>query len=162
MLSHVNEQGEARMVSVADKLPTRRSAIAQCDILMKAETFRLLRSGDLPKGDAFTVAKTAGILAAKKTSELVPLCHPLAIEHVEIHFIDRPEEDGFTIQSEVLTTAKTGVEMEALTAVMIVALTFYDMAKSSDPGMRISDIHLVQKTGGKSDYSLSSCDSHGQ
>ncbi len=154
LLSHLNENGEAAMVNVGEKKATLRCAVAGCEIEMKPETFRLLQGGHLKKGDAFTVAKIAGILAAKKTSELIPLCHPLPLEHIEIHFLNRPQGDGLVIESEVRTTAKTGVEMEALTSASIAALTIYDMAKSYDPSMTIPNLRLVKKTGGKSDYSL--------
>jgi cyclic pyranopterin phosphate synthase len=148
-LSHLNDKGEASMVDVGAKLPTERRAVAGCEVHMKPETLGLLKSGSLKKGDAFTVAKTAGILAAKKTAELIPLCHPLALDHIEIRFLDLPSGDGVVVESEVRTTGKTGVEMEALTAASITALTLYDMAKASDPGMVITNLHLIQKTGGK-------------
>ena len=151
-LSHFNENGEASMVDVRGKEITERCAIASCEIQMKPETFQLLQGGRLKKGDAFTVAKIAGILAAKRTAELIPLCHPLPLEHIEIHFLNRPHGDGVVIESEVRTTAKTGVEMEALTSTMVTALTIYDMAKSYDPAMVITNLHLVKKTGGKSDF----------
>lgn len=154
LLSHLNENGEAAMVDVGDKKATLRYAVAGCEIEMKPETFQLLQGGHLKKGDAFTVAKIAGILAAKKTSELIPLCHPLPLEHIEIHFSSRPQGDGIVIESEIRTTAKTGVEMEALASAMMAALAIYDMAKSDDPAMTITNLHLIQKTGGKSDYSL--------
>ena len=152
VLSHLNGDGEARMVDVGKKISTFRSAIASCEIRMKPETLLLLRSGRIKKGDAFTVAKTAAFLAAKKTSELIPLCHPLALDHIDIRFLNNPEESGILIESEVRTNAKTGVEMEALTAASIAALTIYDMAKAVDPGMTITNLRLIKKTGGKSDY----------
>ncbi len=152
VLSHLNADGDARMVDVGVKIPTSRCAIAACEIFMKPETLLLLRSGKIKKGDAFTVAKTAAFLAAKKTSELIPLCHPLALDFIDIRFLDHAEGDGILIESEVRTTAKTGVEMEALTAASIAALTLYDMGKAVDPGMRISNLRLLQKTGGKSDF----------
>ena len=154
MLSHLNEKGEANMVDVGAKQPTERFAIAACEIQMSPETFRLLQNGQVKKGDAFTVAKTAGILAAKKTSEFIPLCHPLPLEHIEIRFLDRPQGHGILIESHVRTTAKTGVEMEALTGAMTAALTIYDMAKSHDPAMVITNLQLIKKTGGKNDYSI--------
>ena len=154
MLSHLNEKGEAKMVDVGGKQPTERSAIAACEIQIKTETLQLLHSGRLKKGDAFTVAKIAGIQAAKKTAELIPLCHLLPLEHIEILFFDLPYGDGVLIESRVDTTAKTGVEMEALTAAMIAALTIYDMAKSYDPAMVITHLHLIRKSGGKHDYSV--------
>lgn len=153
-MNHFNEKGEAAMVDVGPKMATERCAVASCEIQMKPETFQLLHSGHLKKGDAFTVAKMAGILAAKKTAELIPLCHPLPLEHIEILFFDRPQGDGVVIQSRVGTTAKTGVEMEALTAAATAALTIYDMAKSHDPAMVMTHLHLVQKSGGKHDYSV--------
>ena len=153
--SHLNSEGEARMVDVGAKGPTRRFALARCEILMKPETLELLESGRLKKGDAFTVAKIAGILAAKKTSDLIPLCHPLPVEHVEIRFKERSEGDGFVIEVEVSTIAKTGVEMEALTGAAVAALTLYDMAKGYDPGIIVTSLRLVKKTGGKSDYDQS-------
>ena len=151
--SHLNEKGEASMVDVGLKNVSERCAVAACQILMKPETFTLLRIGHLKKGDAFTVAKIAGILAAKRTSDLIPLCHPLPIENIEIRFFDRPHLDGVMIEAEVKTSAKTGVEMEALTAASIAALTLYDMVKGYEPGVMITDLHLIKKTGGKSDYS---------
>ena len=141
------------MVDVGLKTPTLRCAIASCDLIMKPETLLLLRRGKIKKGDAFTVAKTAAFLAAKKTSELIPLCHPLAIDFIDIRFLDNAEGNGISIESEVRITGKTGVEMEALTAASIAALTIYDMAKAADPGMTIMNLKLVKKTGGKSDYS---------
>lgn len=161
-LSHLDSKGEAKMVDVAAKQSSVRCAVAACEILMKPETFALLQSGRLKKGDAFTVAKTAGILAAKKTAELIPLCHPLPLEHIEIHFFNRPQGDGVFIEAEVHTTAKTGVEMEALTGTAITALTLYDMAKSSDPGMVIGSLHLIKKSGGKSGYKYSSRNHYGK
>lgn len=151
-LSHLGPEGQARMVDVEPKIPTVRYARAACEVRMKPETLLLLRSGKTSKGDAFTVAKIAGILAAKKTSDFIPLCHPLALEFIDIHFVDLPSQDGVSIESEVKTTSKTGVEMEALHAVLLAALCLYDMAKSHDPGMVISGARLIQKTGGKSDY----------
>ena len=151
-LSHINADGEAHMVDVGAKMLTSRCATAACEILMKPGTLVLLRSGKMKKGDAFTVAKTAAILAAKKTSELIPLCHPLALDYIDVRFFNSAEGNGILIESEVRTTAKTGVEMEALTAASIAALTIYDMAKAVDPGMEITNLRLVKKTGGKSDY----------
>ena len=142
------------MVDVGTKIATPRCAIAACEILMKPETLLLLRSGRLKKGDALTVAKTAAFLAAKKTSELIPLCHPLALDFIDIRFLNNAEGHGILIESEVQTTAKTGVEMEALTAASVAALTIYDMAKAVDPGMMIANLRLIKKTGGKSDYSF--------
>ena len=161
-LSHLDSGGKAKMVDVALKQASVRCAVAACEIHMKSETFTLLKGGRLAKGDAFTVAKTAGILAIKRTAELIPLCHPLPLEHIEIRFFNRSQHDGVFIETEVHTTAKTGVEMEALTGAAVTALTLYDMAKSSDPGMIISSLHLVKKSGGKSDYQYSSRNHHGE
>lgn len=152
-LSHLNSDGEANMVDVGEKSATLRCAIASCEILMKPETLIALRSGKIKKGDAFTVAKTAAILSAKKTSDLIPLCHPLALDFIDVRFFDLAAGDGILMEAEVRTTAKTGVEMEALTASAIAALTLYDMAKAVDPGMKMTDLKLIKKTGGKSDYS---------
>ena len=151
-LSHFNNRGEASMVDVGRKAVTERRAVAACEVRMKLETLKLLKEGDLKKGDAFTVAKTAGILAAKRTPELIPLCHSLLLDATEIRFFDLPGEVGILIESEVCTSAKTGVEMEALTAAAVAALTIYDMAKSYDPAITMTGLHLIKKTGGKSDY----------
>lgn len=154
LLPHLNGKGEATMVDVGGKSATQRRAIAGCEIHMKPETLHLLQNGRIKKGDAFTVAKTAGILAAKKTAELIPLCHPLPLDYIEILFFDQPDGGGVMIQSEVRATAKTGVEIEALVGAMTAALTVYDMAKSYDPAMAITNLHLVEKSGGKHDYSI--------
>jgi cyclic pyranopterin monophosphate synthase len=151
-LSHLDSNGEAHMVDVGSKNVTRRRAIASCEVHMKSETLLLLQSGKLKKGDAFTVAKTAGILAVKKTPELIPLCHPLPLEYIDIRFENLASGEGVLIQSEVITNAKTGVEIEAMNGAMMTALTLYDMAKSYDPGMKIHNLHLMEKTGGKSDF----------
>lgn len=149
-LAHIDEKGKARMVDVSEKAETLREAIACAKVLMKAETFRLILEGKLKKGDVFSVAKIAGIMAAKRTSELIPMCHPLNITHIEVDFYPREDEKTIEIEAKVRTLGKTGVEMEALTAVSIAALTIYDMCKAVDRGMQIQDIHLVKKTGGKS------------
>ena len=153
-LSHFNEKGEAAMVNVGEKQLTHRCAIAGCEVRMKPETFKALKEGNIKKGNAFTVAKTAGILAAKRTFELIPLCHPLPLDWIEIRFSDLSDAAGVFIECEVGTTAKTGVEMEALTGSAVAALTIYDMAKSFDPAMAITHLHLIQKSGGKHDYSV--------
>ena len=152
VLTHLDASGNARMVDVSAKEATVRTAAAVGEIRMNPETLRRVRSGGLKKGDALTVAKIAGIQGAKRTSELIPMCHPLAIEHIEIRFQDLPNQEGLRIESSVSLTGKTGVEMEALSAVSIAALTLYDMAKSSDPHMVITGIHLIEKKGGKSDF----------
>lgn len=153
-LTHLDEQGSARMVNVTGKTPSKRIALAGCEVSMKLETLELLKSGRIKKGDAFTVSKIAGIMAAKKTHEMIPLCHPLPLEAIDINFEDGPGRDSVLIECRVETTARTGVEMEAMHGAMIAALTLYDMAKAHDPGMVISNVRLIQKTGGKSDYSV--------
>ncbi len=141
-LSHVSEAGDIRMVDVGGKPLTRRRAVARASVLMAPETARRLR--ELPKGDALTTAQVAGIMAAKRTSELIPLCHPLPLSHVEVAL--QVEDDRVVISGTVETTAQTGAEMEALTAVSIAALTVYDMAKAIDKGMSVSEVVLVEKT----------------
>lgn len=154
-LSHLDEQGRARMVDVSAKADSERTAVARGAIRMRAETLALIRSGGIEKGDVFAVARVAGIMAAKRTSELIPMCHPLMLTNVKVEF-DVPgsaAEDGtavVNIEATVKTTGKTGVEMEALTAVSVAALTIYDMAKAVDRAMRIESIRLAQKRGGKS------------
>jgi cyclic pyranopterin phosphate synthase len=141
-LSHLSEAGDVRMVDVGGKPLSRRRAVARGAVRMAAETARRLR--ELPKGDALVTAQLAGIMAAKRASELIPLCHPLPLSHIEVTL--DVGEDAVEITSVVETTAQTGVEMEALTAVSVAALTVYDMAKAIDPGMSISDVTLVEKT----------------
>lgn len=152
-LTHLDEQGTAQMVDVGDKPDTLRMAIAAGRVVMQSSTFRAIRDGNVKKGDVFTVARVAGIMAAKKTSDFIPLCHPLPLTHIEIDFTLREAESAVVIHATARTTGKTGVEMEALTAVSIAALTVYDMAKAIDRQMRIEDIRLLQKSGGQSgDY----------
>jgi cyclic pyranopterin phosphate synthase len=141
-LSHLSEAGDVRMVDVGDKPVSRRRAVARATVHMAAETARRLRV--LPKGDALVTAQVAGIMAAKRTSELIPLCHPLPLSHVEVSLEVRESEVEVT--GTVETSAQTGVEMEALTAVTVAALTVYDMAKAIDKGMSVSDVKLVEKT----------------
>jgi cyclic pyranopterin monophosphate synthase len=141
-LSHLGEAGDVRMVDVGGKPLSRRRAVAHGTVRMAAETARRLR--ELPKGDALVTAQLAGIMAAKRTSELIPLCHPLPLSHIEVSL--DVGEDLVEIRSVVETTAQTGVEMEALTAVSVAALTVYDMAKAIDTGMSVSDVTLVEKT----------------
>jgi cyclic pyranopterin phosphate synthase len=141
-LSHLSEAGDVRMVDVGGKPLSRRRAVARGAVRMAAETARRLR--ELPKGDALVTAQLAGIMAAKRASELIPLCHPLPLSHIEVTL--DVGEDAVEITSVVETTAQTGVEMEALTAVSVAALTVYDMAKAIDTGMSISDVTLVEKT----------------
>jgi cyclic pyranopterin phosphate synthase len=141
-LSHVSEAGDVRMVDVGGKPMSRRRAVARATVQMAAETAQRLRQ--LPKGDAFVTAQLAGIMSAKRTSELIPLCHPLPLTHIEVSL--DVGEGGVEIVGTVETTSQTGVEMEALTAVSVAALTVYDMAKAIDKGMTISDVTLVEKT----------------
>jgi len=151
-LTHVDAEGHARMVDVGDKADTERIAVAQGRILMRPETLAMIQAGDTKKGDVLTVAQIAGIQAAKRTHELIPLCHPLLLSHVEVGLTPGGDQEQAWIEvsATVRTTGKTGVEMEALTAVAVAALTVYDMCKAVDRGMRISDLHLVHKSGGKS------------
>ena len=147
-LSHVDESGAVRMVDVGAKPLSRRRAVARASVRMAAETAR--RLGDLPKGDALATAQLAGIMAAKRTSDLIPLCHPLPLSLVEVSL--EVVDDGVEITAAAETTAQTGVEMEALTAVSVACLTIYDMIKAVERGVRIEGIHLVEKLGGKSGH----------
>jgi cyclic pyranopterin monophosphate synthase len=147
-LSHVDASGEVRMVDVTDKAVTAREAVARGRIAMSADAVRQVRAGAVKKGDPLQTARLAGIMAAKRTSELIPLCHPLALTHTDVTLT--PRRDGYDIEARVRTSAQTGVEMEALTAVAVAALTIYDMIKAVDKTMRIGDIRLVAKSGGRS------------
>ncbi len=150
-LTHLNSGGEARMVDVAAKSDTHRIAEARGLVSLSTEAYNAIVHGNLKKGDALGAARIAGIMAAKRTSDLIPLCHPISLTKVEVHC--EPENGTICIRSHVECVGKTGVEMEALTAVSVAALTIYDMAKAIDRSMTISDIHLTYKTGGKSgDY----------
>ncbi|MEE8055765.1 MAG: cyclic pyranopterin monophosphate synthase MoaC [Gammaproteobacteria bacterium] len=149
-LTHFNRKGEAQMVDVGTKTATRRVAIAEGQILMHPETVRLIREGGHKKGDVLAVARIAGIMAAKKTAELIPLCHPLMLTHVEVELQTRPQENCVHCQARVETHDKTGVEMEALSAVQTALLTVYDMCKSVDRGMTIESVRLIEKSGGSS------------
>ena len=149
-LSHLDAKGKARMVDVGDKPVTAREALARGEITMSATALRLIRTGALAKGDPLQVARLAGIMAAKKTAELIPLCHPLPLTHVRVELT--PIRRGYRIEARVRTTSQTGVEMEALTAVAVAALTIYDMAKAVDKGMVIGDICLIEKKGGRSGH----------
>lgn len=146
--SHLDEQGRARMVDVSSKAETTRQAIASGLVKMSATTIEKIRNQNLPKGDPFEVARIAGILAAKQTASLIPLCHPLPISHAEVNL--ELTDQGIYITAKVSTRAATGVEMEALTAVSLAALTIYDMCKAVDKAITITDIQLEAKTGGKS------------
>lgn len=150
-LTHLDESGRARMVDVGSKAETERIAVAQGRIKMKPSTLEAIRAGNVKKGDVLTVAQVAGIQAAKRTHELIPMCHPLLLTYIGVSFDWQLEDAAIEITATVRTNGKTGVEMEALTAVNVAALTIYDMAKAIDRGMRIDDIHLVRKSGGKSD-----------
>ena len=149
-LTHVDDKGKARMVDVSGKNVTLREAVASGAIFMKPETFRMVVNAEIAKGDVLGVAKIAGIMAAKKTSELIPLCHPLDITHVDIQFHLREKQNSITIEAVVKTLHRTGAEMEAMVAVTAAALTIYDMCKAVDRAMVISDIKLLKKSGGKS------------
>lgn len=149
-LTHLDESGRARMVDVGEKADTVRVAVAKGEVIMKRETLALIRQGEMKKGDALTVAQVAGIMAAKRTPELIPLCHPLALTDVELDLRLDEETSSVQITATVRTTAKTGVEMEALMAVSVAALTLYDMCKAVDRDMRLHNIRLARKSGGKS------------
>lgn len=147
-LTHVDERGAARMVDVGAKAVTERRATARGMLLLTSETLALVRDGHTPKGDVLASARLAGIMAAKRTSELIPLAHPLPITHASVDLVI--EAEGIAIEATVATTAQTGVEMEALTAVAVAALTLYDMLKAIERGARITDVRLVAKSGGRS------------
>jgi cyclic pyranopterin monophosphate synthase len=153
-LSHVDEHGRVRMVDTGNKEISSRRAVASARVLMSTETVSALREHRTPKGDPLEAARLAGIMAAKKTSELIPLCHPLPLTHIDVQA--KLEETGVTLEAEVSTNAQTGVEMEALTAVSVAALTIYDMCKALEKGITITEVRLERKTGGKSgDWSRS-------
>jgi cyclic pyranopterin phosphate synthase len=150
-LTHLDEHGHAHMVNVSGKSDTQRVAIARGEVRLTPDTLNLILSGGVPKGDVFATARLAGIMAAKKTSELIPLCHPLAITHVSVELNGHIEDEGIVeIMARVETTGKTGVEMEALTAVSVAALTVYDMIKAVQRDARLTNIRLIEKHGGKS------------
>lgn len=149
-LTHLDAAGRARMVDVGDKSATSRRAVARGAVVMQPATLQLIIAGDMKKGDVLGVAQLAGIMAAKRTSELIPLCHPLPVTHIEVTCTPNPAADRVEIEANVRVDGKTGVEMEALTAVTVAALTIYDMAKAVDRAMRITDVRLVAKSGGRS------------
>ena len=155
-ITHLNAKGEAHMVDISQKNITSRLAKARGFVHIKAETLKKIRDGLVHKGDVLSVARIAGITAAKKTSDLIPLCHPLLINHVSIDLSLSDNPPGIQVQSSVGVSGKTGVEMEALTAVSVTCLTIYDMLKSIDKEIIISDIFLVEKSGGKSGTYISS------
>ncbi len=148
-LNHFNEQGQAHMVDVSNKDITSRIATAKTSIIMNADTLKIIISGSAKKGDVLGIARLAGIMAAKKTSDLIPLCHPLPISNVNIDLKPEPSKNSIDIVATVKTTGQTGVEMEALTAANITALTIYDMVKAVDKTMRITDLRVTLKDGGK-------------
>ena len=149
-LSHLDESGRARMVDVTGKDDTVREAVAKGSVRMKPETLALIQSGGVPKGDVLAVAQVAGVMAAKRTHELIPMCHPLLLSAIDVRLEPDEKESAVQITATVRTTGKTGVEMEALTAVAVAALTIYDMCKAVDRSMRIEGVRLVRKSGGRS------------
>ncbi|MDJ0556135.1 MAG: cyclic pyranopterin monophosphate synthase MoaC [Microcoleaceae cyanobacterium MO_207.B10] len=154
-LTHLDSEGEAQMVDVSAKAPTLREAEAGGQVRMLRETFEAIEAGNAPKGDVLGTAKLAGIMAAKQTAQLIPLCHPLPLQKIDVQLIPDPQLPGYQIRAMVKTKAETGVEMEALTAVSVAALTLYDMAKAMEKSISIELIRLLSKSGGKSgDYSL--------
>ena len=153
-LTHIDESGRASMVDVGHKAVTQRTAIAHGSVTMQPETLALILEGQMKKGDVLTVAQLAGIMAAKQTSNLIPLCHPLMLNKVHVTCTPNEAQSRIDIEALARVSGKTGVEMEALTAVSVAALTIYDMAKAVDRTMQLTDIRLVEKTGGKSDFRL--------
>ena len=151
-LTHIGQEGEARMVDVSAKPPTEREAVAAGRVIMRRETLELVLSGNAKKGDVLGAARIAGIMAAKRTHELIPLCHPLPVSKVEVEISADAALPGCEVRATVKVTGPTGVEMEALTAVSVACLTIYDMVKAVERGMRIENIHLVEKRGGKSGH----------
>lgn len=149
-LTHLDAKGEAQMVDVGGKEPTRRRAVAEAFVLAEPQTVAAITGGTLKKGDALAVARVAGIMAAKKTAELIPLCHPIPLTKVTVEIAPTPDGGGLHVLATAETTGQTGVEMEALTAASTAALTLYDMAKAIDRAMTITDLRLVEKSGGKS------------
>ena len=149
-LTHLDHQGQAQMVDVSGKAPSVRQAVAAARVRMLPETFAAIQRGNAPKGDVLGTARLAGIMAAKQTASLIPLCHPLPLQKIEVQIIPDPQLPGYQIHATVKTKAETGVEMEALTAVSVAALTLYDMAKALEKTIQIESIHLVSKIGGKS------------
>ena len=147
-LTHLDDEGSANMVDIGSKAASQRLAIAAGSVLMKAETLQMIRAGNIKKGDVLSVARIAAIMAAKRTSELIPLCHPIPLDRIAVDFTFDEQSSAIDIVASVKSTGKTGVEMEALTAVTTAALTIYDMAKAVDRKMRLSDIRLIEKRGG--------------
>lgn len=151
-LTHIDAKGEARMVDVSDKAATERTAVAEGRVVMSKATLAMVASGNAKKGDVLGAARIAGIMAAKRTSELIPLCHPLALSKVAVDITPDQDLPGCIVRATVKVTGPTGVEMEALTAVSIACLTIYDMIKAAERGVRIERIHLIEKRGGKSGH----------
>ncbi len=151
-LTHLNERGEAHMVDVADKDVTARVAVAEGFVSMQSETLKLIEEGDAKKGDVLATARLAGIMAAKRTHELIPLCHPLLLSQVTVDFESTKKPAGIRVTARVKVSGQTGVEMEAMTAVSIACLTIYDMVKAVDRGMSFSGIRLLEKSGGRSGH----------
>ncbi|MGE4553457.1 MAG: cyclic pyranopterin monophosphate synthase MoaC [Desulfovibrionaceae bacterium] len=152
-LTHLSPDGAARMVDVSDKPVTVRTAVARGEVALSPETFRRLREGDLPKGEALGTARIAGVLAAKQTHTLIPLCHPLPLSFADVRFEFDEARHRVLVEAEARTTASTGIEMEAIIAVQVAAATIYDMCKAVQKNIRITDVRLVKKTGGRSgDY----------
>src|SRR5512136_981851 len=149
-LTHFDRKGRAKMVDVSKKKQTLREAVVRGSVFMNSNTYKSIMSGKIAKGDVLAVAKVAGIMAAKKTSEIIPMCHPLNLSHVEINFYPCEKKSQIDIEARVKIKAQTGVEMEGFVAVAAAGLTIYDMCKAIDRGIVISDIHLVRKTGGRS------------
>jgi len=151
-LTHLNNEGRAKMVDVSEKRTTLREAVAGCTVILNAETFGLIKRGEVQKGDVLAVAQVAGIMAAKRTSDIIPMCHPISITGADISFSSDDERYIIDITATVRCTGETGVEMEALSAVTVAALTIYDMCKAVQKDIKIDNIRLLKKTGGKSDY----------
>ncbi len=149
-LTHLDSKGNARMVDISEKRDTKREAIAAGKVKMSPATYELIRKGQGPKGDIFTVAKIAGIMATKRTHDVIPLCHPLFITHIDVDYTFDDKKHIVGIESTVRTKGQTGVEMEALTCAMVTALTIYDMCKAVDKGIELGPFYLVEKSGGKS------------
>ena len=148
--THIDDEGKVRMVDVTDKKPTLREAVAGASVMMSTETYDLIRSQKVKKGNVLETARIAGVMAAKKTSELIPMCHPLNITHVQVDFSPDETQNCIDIEATVRIVDQTGVEMEALTAASVAALTIYDMCKSYDKAMTITKVQLLRKSGGKS------------
>ena len=152
--NHLDADGKAKMVDVSPKAPSVRHAVASCNVMMSAQTLAAIRSGTVHKGDVLSVARTAGIMAAKRTSELIPMCHQIPLSHVQVDIVELEDGRGLRIEASAQAEAKTGVEMEALTAASVAALTVYDMCKSAERGIQITDLRLISKSGGvRGDYS---------